>query len=75
MVVNKKTRILGNETSKFAVEVWAADNPSMKTKESDYRVLERRGPIHVLRQPPPEAQNASPGTRLRELVESMLPGR
>ena len=41
--------------------------------KTDFRVLERDGPIRVLRQPPPEAP-AGPVTRLRELVESILPG-
>jgi hypothetical protein len=41
---------------------------------TDYRVLEREGHIHVLRQPPPEDRRARPLTRLRELVESLLPG-
>ena len=42
--------------------------------KTDYRVLDREGRVHVLRQPPPEALAASPLTRLRELVESLLPG-
>jgi glycogen debranching enzyme len=41
--------------------------------KTDFRVLDRDGPIHLLRQPPPEAQ-AGPFSRLRELVESLLPG-
>jgi glycogen debranching enzyme len=43
--------------------------------ETDYKVLERKGRIHVLRQPPPDALDTAPGIRLRELVESLLPGR
>jgi glycogen debranching enzyme len=42
---------------------------------TDYRVLETEGRIRVLRQPAPEALDASPGMRLRELVGSLLPGR
>ena len=42
--------------------------------KTDYRVLEREGRVHVLRQPPPEAAQVGPGRRLRELVESLLPG-
>jgi glycogen debranching enzyme len=42
--------------------------------KTDYRVLKREGTIHVLRQPPPEDLTAGPTTRLRELVESLLPG-
>jgi hypothetical protein len=41
---------------------------------TDYRVLEREGRLHILRQPPPEALHAGPVTRLRELIESLLPG-
>jgi glycogen debranching enzyme len=41
---------------------------------TDYRVLEREGRLHVLRQPPPGALHAGPVTRLRELIESLLPG-
>ena len=40
--------------------------------KTDYKVLERKGRIHVVRQPPPNAQNAGPATRLRELAESLL---
>jgi glycogen debranching enzyme len=40
---------------------------------TDYRVLRREGTLHVLRQPPPDA-GAGPIPRLRDLVESMLPG-
>jgi hypothetical protein len=41
---------------------------------TDYRVLKREGRMHVLRQPAPEDLHARPATRLRELVESLLPG-
>lgn len=41
--------------------------------KTDYRILEREGTIHVLRQPPPEAR-VGPVRRLHELVESLLPG-
>jgi glycogen debranching enzyme len=41
---------------------------------TDFRVLDRRGSVRVVRQPPPEAIGAGPATRLRELVESLLPG-
>jgi glycogen debranching enzyme len=40
---------------------------------TDYRVLDKHGGIRVLRQPPPETLDVSPATRLRELVESLLP--
>jgi glycogen debranching enzyme len=39
-----------------------------------YRVLEQQGGIRVLRQAPPETLDVGPATRLRELVESLLPG-
>jgi glycogen debranching enzyme len=42
--------------------------------ETDYRVLERHGPVHVVRQPPPDDLTAGPFTRLRELAGSLLPG-
>ncbi|HEX9987499.1 MAG TPA: glycogen debranching N-terminal domain-containing protein [Chloroflexia bacterium] len=45
-----------------------------KDGTTDYKVLERRGPIHVLRQPPPGALNGGIAQRVRELVGSLLPG-
>jgi glycogen debranching enzyme len=42
--------------------------------KTDYRILQREGRLHVLRQPPPDALHVSPARRLRELVESLLPG-
>lgn len=39
---------------------------------SDYEVLENEGGLHILRQPPPEAIQVGPATRLRDLVESWL---
>jgi glycogen debranching enzyme len=41
---------------------------------TDYRVLGRSGTVRVLRQPAPEDVHAGPVTRVRELVESLLPG-
>ena len=41
---------------------------------TDYRVLEREGRVHVLRQPSPQALDVGPGKRLHDLVESLLPG-
>lgn len=43
-------------------------------ERTDYRVLDREGPIRVLRQPPPQDLRTRPIERLRELVESLLPG-
>jgi glycogen debranching enzyme len=45
-----------------------------RSGKTDYRVLDRSGPIRVLRQPPPEDLEARPVDRLRELVESLVPG-
>jgi glycogen debranching enzyme len=42
---------------------------------SDYRVLEQRGRLHVLRQPSPWSLTATPGERLIDLLTSLLPGR
>jgi glycogen debranching enzyme len=42
--------------------------------KTDYRVLGRQGTVRVLRQPAPEDVRAGPATRVRELVESLLPG-
>jgi hypothetical protein len=39
-MVVKKTRVFGNESGKFAVEVLVADNPTEKTKLGDYKLLE-----------------------------------
>jgi hypothetical protein len=41
---------------------------------TDYRILEREGPLHVVRQPPPDDLQAGPLTRLRDLGGSLLPG-
>jgi len=42
--------------------------------KTDYRVLGRSGTVRVLRQPAPEDVRAGPAIRVRELVESLLPG-
>ncbi|MGH2436457.1 MAG: amylo-alpha-1,6-glucosidase [bacterium] len=42
---------------------------------SDYRVLSTRGRLHVLRQPSPWSVSATTGERVRDLLESLLPGR
>jgi glycogen debranching enzyme len=41
---------------------------------TEYRVLERKGAVHVVRQPPPEDVDAGPVQRLRDLAASLLPG-
>jgi glycogen debranching enzyme len=41
---------------------------------TDFRVLEREGTLHVVRQPPPEDVHAGPFERLADLAHSLLPG-
>ncbi|HEY0071425.1 MAG TPA: glycogen debranching N-terminal domain-containing protein [Chloroflexia bacterium] len=43
-----------------------------RSGKTDYRVLERSGPIRVVRQPPPDDLGASPLTRVKELVGSVF---
>ena len=40
---------------------------------SDYEVLEKRGPLHVLRQPSPWSQTAGIPERLKDMITSLLP--
>jgi glycogen debranching enzyme len=42
---------------------------------SDYRVLDRRGTLHILRQPSPWSFTASFAERLADTVRSLLPGK
>jgi glycogen debranching enzyme len=42
---------------------------------SDYEVVDRRGTVHVVRQPSPFSLTASGGERLRDLLSSLLPGK
>jgi hypothetical protein len=42
---------------------------------SDYNVLEKRGHLHVVRQPSPWSLTAGFGERVRDAVESVLPGK
>ncbi len=42
---------------------------------TDYRVLETRGTLHVVRQPSPWSLTAGVGERIRDVIESLLPGR
>jgi hypothetical protein len=44
-------------------------------KRSDYEILEKRGRLHVLRQPSPWSLTANFGERLRDALESLLPGK
>ncbi|HTP32801.1 MAG TPA: glycogen debranching N-terminal domain-containing protein [Candidatus Acidoferrales bacterium] len=48
-----------------------------RTKEGggDYEVLEKRGALHVIRQPSPWSLTASFADRIRDFLTSLLPGR
>ena len=46
-----------------------------KGGDTDYEVLARRGPLHVVRQPSPWSLTASFGERLQDALSSLLPGR
>jgi hypothetical protein len=46
-----------------------------KDGTSDYEVLDKRGPLHVLRQPSPWSMTASFGERLKDALMSLLPGK
>lgn len=41
---------------------------------SDYEVLDKRGPLHVVRQPSPWSLTATFGERLQDALSSLLPG-
>jgi glycogen debranching enzyme len=47
----------------------------MKSGESDYDVLDKRGPLHVVRQPSPWSLTATFGERLEDALSSLVPGR
>jgi glycogen debranching enzyme len=42
--------------------------------QSDYEVLEKRGNLHVVRQPSPWSLTTSLGKRLSDVIQSLLPG-
>jgi hypothetical protein len=46
-----------------------------KGKTTHFDVLDKRGRLHVLRQPSPWSLTASSGERLKDLMESLLPWR
>ena len=46
-----------------------------KNGASDYRILDQRGPLHVLRQPSPWFLTAGFGERLKDTLMSLIPGR
>jgi glycogen debranching enzyme len=42
---------------------------------SDYEVLDKRGDLHVFRQPSPWSQTAGMAERLKDMITSLLPGK
>lgn len=42
---------------------------------SSYRVLDKRGPLHIIRQPSPWSLTASVAERLKDALVSLLPGK
>ncbi|MEO8725710.1 MAG: glycogen debranching N-terminal domain-containing protein [Acidobacteriaceae bacterium] len=42
---------------------------------SDYEILEKNGPLHVIRQPSPWSLTSNFGERLRDVLTSFIPGR
>jgi glycogen debranching enzyme len=46
-----------------------------KSGDSDYEVLDKRGTLHVVRQPSPWSLTATVGERLRDALSSLLPGK
>jgi glycogen debranching enzyme len=46
-----------------------------KDGSSRYQILDQRGRLHVIRQPSPWSLTTSVGTRLRDALTSLLPGR
>jgi glycogen debranching enzyme len=43
--------------------------------KGDYEVIDKRGPLHVLRQPSPWSLTAGFGERLKDALTSLLPGK
>jgi hypothetical protein len=46
-----------------------------KSGDGDYEVLDKRGPLHIVRQPSPWSLTATFGERLQDALSSLLPGR
>lgn len=46
-----------------------------KGGESDYEVLDKRGALHIVRQPSPWSLTATFGERLQDALSSLLPGK
>jgi hypothetical protein len=44
-----------------------------KGKATHFDVLEKRGPLHVLRQPSPWSLTAGLGERIKDVMESLIP--
>jgi glycogen debranching enzyme len=46
-----------------------------KSGDSDYEVLDKRGALHIVRQPSPWSLTATFGERLQDVLSSLLPGK
>jgi glycogen debranching enzyme len=46
-----------------------------KSGETSYEVIDKRGPLHVVRQPSPWSLTATFGERLKDALSGLLPGR
>lgn len=46
-----------------------------ESDRGDYEVLDKRGPLHVVRQPSPWSLTASFAERLKDVLSSLLPGK
>src|SRR6266487_670550 len=44
-----------------------------KRKTTHFDVLEKRGPLHILRQPSPWSLTAGLGERIKDVIESLIP--
>jgi hypothetical protein len=47
----------------------------LKNGDSDYEVLKKEGPLHIVRQPSPWSLTATFGERLIDALSSLLPGK
>jgi hypothetical protein len=46
-----------------------------KSGDSHYEVLDKRGPLHIVRQPSPWSLTATFGERLKDALSSLLPAK
>jgi len=46
-----------------------------KNGDSDYEVVDKRGPLRVVRQPSPWSLTATFGERFKDALSSLLPGK